>query len=503
VDFWGEPFFPQGFPYILSLYLGLGVLVLALRAGARWRLIVMALLGVLFGLGAHGPLGELLARSLPMFRGPQKFFFLTALAVALLAGFGLDRARQERASRVHLLLLLPGLVLCALWLALIRRPDAVFGGAALWFGDLAEPAARASALGLWSREWLSAGSLALATGLVLARGGKWAVLAGPLAAADLAIVNGPLNQTTAPAFYDLRPAMRAVVAEAAAQGTFRWFSYGAGNTPGLRWDPAVVLRRSDRSLYAAERQALWPRTHVLDGLDGSFDVDAAGWAPEGATLQPSEVSPAKHRALHARLRLANVRWVLSFRPLPADLAHLRAAVKLEEITDPLMLFELRDPLPRAFWVPDHETLADRKSLVGRLAAPDFDPRRTVLLSSPPPATGPALPEAPTEPRVSYEWLDPHTVRIEATTPPGFIVVLDGYNPGWEATEGDEPVPILEADGRYRALPTRGGSHVWTLRYRPRWRTRALFTCVLGLAMTALLAVWPRAKVAACPPPTPS
>lgn len=486
VDFWGEPYFPQGYPYILSLYFGFAVLVLAARAGLHGRLLAMAFLGVALSLGAHGPLGTLLARSLPMFRGPQKFFYLTALAVALLAGRGLDRARREPPARAHLALLLPGLLLVALALALAHRPDAVLGPASHWLTQLSDPAARASAVRLWADEWLSAGALALAAGLALVRGQRSATLAGGVAVLDLLIVNGALNPVAPPDFYALRPPMRAAVASAVAQGTFRWFSYGAGNTPGIHWEPWVALRRSDRGLYAAERQALWPRTHVFDGLDGAFDVDGAGWAPEGATLKAWEVAPARYREHHARLRLANIRWVLSFRPLPDDLVTVHARLKLDEIQDPLTLFELRDPLPRAFWVPSYELRARPELLKERLESPDWDARATVLLGSPPsaPLRGGSLPLEET--RVLYEPLGPHGVRIEATSPPGFVVILDGYHPDWEAREGQNPAPILEADGRYRALWTPGGRHTWTLRYRPWWRGPALASSALGLFLCLLL-----------------
>jgi len=90
--------------------------------------------------------------------------------------------------------------------------------------------------------------------------------------------------------------------------------------------------------------------------------------------------------------------------------------------------------------------------------------------------------------VTYRLVDPHTVRLDARTPPGFLVVLDGHHPDWVAEDESGPVPVLRAQGRYRALPTPGGERHVTLRYRPRWRGSALALAALsGLAVTALLA----------------
>jgi hypothetical protein len=311
-------------------------------------------------------------------------------------------------------------------------------------------------------------------------------------ALDLLTVNGTINPVTPASFYELRPAVRAVVAAAAAQGTFRWFSYGAADVPGLRWEPEVARARRDLPLYSAERQSLRPRTHVLDGLEGAFDTDGAGLAPAGATLAPGESSPAHFTGHHARLRLANVRWIFSFRPLPPALARLRAVVRIPEVLDPLLLFDLVDPLPRVLHVPRHEVVADRRLLEARTTVVDFDPRAVVLLPGPPRQAGRdgASPgPGPGEPWLRYAALDPHTTRVEAETPPGFLVLLEGYHPDWQvADDRGQAVPLLKANGRYRAWWTPGGRRSFVLRYVPAWRAPAFAAALLGLSVTSVLLV---------------
>jgi hypothetical protein len=454
VGFWGQPFYPGGSPFFLSLYLGPVVLLLAACAGwrGRARLWALAVLGVLISLGAHGPLAPVLAPLMGPLRGPVKLFLLTTLALSLLAGLGVTRAGEARRRR---LTVAPGVVLLALSLAAAAAPTAVSAALSSLVPAAGGPLARHVIAVRWPPELAVTGLVALAAGLALTRGGRLAAVAGLLAVLDLVRVNGELNPSADAAFYDLRPAVARAVDAARREGTFRWFSYGVAHSPPLHWSPAVAARNSDVWLFYLDRQALMPRTQVLDGLDGAFDIDRMGLAPEGATLAVAEASPALFRKHHDRLRRANVRWVLSFHALPEDLVSLRDEVRFDEVAETLRLYELRDALPRAFFV-------------ARLDGP-LRP-------------GPGS--------VGYEPVDAHTVVLRASTPPGFVLILDGHHPDWTAVDASGPLPVLRAAGRYRAVPTPGGERQITLRYRPRWRAPALALAAFGAFVAIGLALWP-------------
>jgi hypothetical protein len=492
LGFWGQPFYTQGYPYLLSLYLGPPVLLLAARAGRATRVHLLVLLGVALGLGAYGPLAILPSHVALPFRHPVKFLFLATLGASLLAGRALDAAERARSS-LRVLLLVPGLLLLSASAVLRRSPDAPARLLGALAPPLAGPSAREVAAMGWPVAFEVTGFLSLGTGLLLGLGGSWSRGAAALAVLDLLIVNTSLNPLTEASFYDLRSDMRGAVAEASAEGLYRWFSYGVANSPGLAWNAKPALRGSDVWLYYLDRQSLLPRTHVLDGLEGAFDVDRTGWAPPGSTLPVSEMSPAFFRQHQARLRLANVRWVLSFAPLPSDLVSLRRTLPFPELKEPLQIYEIRDPLPRAFFVPRHEVEPDARRLRSRVEDPAFDPRKTLLLLSAPPAPPAASSAFPDRPRVDYERIDPHTVRIRSSTPPGYILVLDGYHPGWRATREGVPVPLLRADDRAWALPTPGGDRVYLVRYHPCGATLAL-----ALSLSASLAsmlLWARGRPA--------
>ncbi len=486
VGYWGQPFFPSGSPFFLSLYLGPVVFLLALgaRRGAR-RLWALAGLGVLLALGGHGPLG-LAPWPFPGFlRHPVKLFLLATLAVALLAGLGLERARAGP-GRLRRWAWVPGLALLAAALVARLAPGALAAGLSLVIPAAGGPQAGEVIRGQWPLAMASTGALALGAGLAVLAGPRLAAVAGLLAIVDLLVVNGGLNPSADGTFFTLRPEVREAVERARAEGRYRWFSYGIAGSPGLRWDPAIVRRDSDVWLFYLDRQSLLPRTHVLDGLEGAFDVDRMGLAPAASTLGVAEARTALFPEHYRRLRLAGVRWVLGFDALPEDLVRLRASLPLPGLVEPLRLHELRDPLPRAFWVGEAEVEPDPARRARRLEDARFDPRRAVLLDTAPPP----LPSAPGGPgyeaRVSYRLIDPHTVSLEARTPPGFLVVLDGHHPDWVAEDESGPVSVLRAQGRYRALPTAGGERHITLRYRPRWRASALTLAGLGaLAAMAL------------------
>jgi hypothetical protein len=142
--------------------------------------------------------------------------------------------------------------------------------------------------------------------------------------------------------------------------------------------------------------------------------------------------------------------------------------------------------PRAFFVRSWQVIA-APAAPALLEDPAFDPRAVVLLEEEP-SFGPALPVDGGAGAVEYTRTDPHTVKVRAVTPPGLVVVLDGYHPGWHAERDGRKVPLLRANGRYWALPTPGGEHVFTLRYAPSWRAPALLACALGLLAAVGLAL---------------
>ena len=491
--YWGQPFFPDGYPYLLSLYCGPALLWLALRAGRSsesLRLWGLALFGVLLALGDHGPLGFLLSPLVRHFRAPVKFLFLTSLALALLAARGLDRARRGT-LRPAWLALAAGSLLIALGLAIRLRPELPGQLLGALVPEILAPRATAVVANAWPASLAAAGAFLLGAGLA-AHSRALAPLAGLLVALDLLIANGGVNLGTDPSFYALRPELRELLRDVRAHADSRVFAYGAANVRDLRWAPELALRNRDVPLYAVDRQAFLPRSQVLDGLDGAFDEDRAGWAPSGSTLDPRERVPSLYSLHHARLRLAAVRYVLSFRPLPEELVTARGEAALPEVLEPLRLYELKDPLPRAFAVSRFEVERAPARLAARLESPGHDPRALVLLSEDPPAAIARFAASPGEASgmVSLRRVNPHELQLRASGGPGLLVVSEGHHRDWHAYASDGERPLLRANGRYWAIPTRGGDETITVRYEPSWRAPALGALALGGLGLLALGAWP-------------
>ena len=62
--------------------------------------------------------------------------------------------------------------------------------------------------------------------------------------------------------------------------------------------------------------------------------------------------------------------------------------------------------------------------------------------------------------------------------PGFVVLVDGYDPGWRATVDGAAETVLRANVAFRAVRVGAGRHVVELVYRPR-------PVLFGLALTAM------------------
>jgi hypothetical protein len=493
LGYWGQPYFPEGYPYLLSLYLGPCVLLLAALAGRRApapRLWALVALGLLLSLGSHGPLAWVIQPLFQHFRTPVKFFFLAHLGLSLLGALGVDRLlRGAGRPRPWIFAVPVALLVSGGWLLLRADfPARALGGLV---PALLDPRSRWVVAHTWPAAMAFTGSLALAVCLACLLPGRLRALAAVAAGLDLLVVNGSINPSAPASFYDLRPDVTAMVRSAAAEGAYRWFSYGVVTTP-LHWAPWVARLNSDVWLYYLDRQTLWARTKFLDGLDGAYDEDRSGWAPAGATLTGVERSPSLYRAHHGRLRRASVRWVLSFQPLPEDLAAPRAQATLPEVAEPLRLYEVQGALPRAFWAPRCEVVVASR-VWERLESSSFD-AGTVLLRQPPPGTVPCgAGSAGASGSVSMERPDPHTVRLTSRGDPGFIVVLEGHHRAWRAAGPDGEVPLLLANERYWALPTAGGERSWIVRYRPAWVRPSVFASAAAGVVSALLATLRRLR----------
>jgi uncharacterized membrane protein YfhO len=72
---------------------------------------------------------------------------------------------------------------------------------------------------------------------------------------------------------------------------------------------------------------------------------------------------------------------------------------------------------------------------------------------------------------------------------GYVVLADTIYPGWRATVDGDPAPIFAANGLFRAVFVRDGSHRVRFEYRPRsLRHGAALTLVTAALAAGLVLV---------------
>lgn len=157
------------------------------------------------------------------------------------------------------------------------------------------------------------------------------------------------------------------------------------------------------------------------------------------------------------------------------------------------IYEYLDAQPRAWLVYDWQWQPDVAASVAAMAAPEFDPRDSAVLTgagsaAPPPGDAAAASIGSVTVRsASAEALD---LQVE-TDRPGLVVLADANYPGWQATLDREPIPIVQANGLFRGVFVPAGEHALTFSYESRPYRLGLVVTVLAAAsgLIVLLFAW--------------
>jgi hypothetical protein len=305
-----------------------------------------------------------------------------------------------------------------------------------------------------------------------------------LAIAQLATTNSSANPTVPKSFFAYRPP---VLNEFQGQpGTYRVASF---------WPVVRTPEPSDLQTYIN-----------FDAIPGAADFGPVGQAAFQARIQLAAGSMLNHvegninldleRSLppylydieiyqdqHARdplhvdclLGRTNVKYVL--RPKPGDSAATRAIGPVFN-GSPLAsrLYEDLCFVPRTY-VADRAlfSLSSGETL-DHLASPEFDALHTVILAAAAPENAgpqdraPGSAPAAEEPagEVGIVHRDPNSVTLHAQLQrPGYVVLLDRYDPNWRATLDGREVHVFRANQIFRAVYAEAGDHQIRYEYRQR------------------------------------
>jgi hypothetical protein len=157
------------------------------------------------------------------------------------------------------------------------------------------------------------------------------------------------------------------------------------------------------------------------------------------------------------------------------------------------LYKNRCFLPRAYVADAAVYSPDADETLARLADPNFDARNTVLLASDEgvglasfPAASPATVSTAAGQVVSFRR-EPNSVTLQVKlSRPGYVVLLDRFDPNWHATLDGHEVPILRANLLFRAVRAGAGRHVVRFFYRQRWLAAGAVVSLGALALCGIL-----------------
>lgn len=444
------------------LYGGLVAALLALLApfalaqgDRRVRLpLVLFLLGLLLALGPATPLFELFRTVLPLgqlLKGPGIFGLLAQFGLASLTSLGLDFVLSRLEFHPHplgqrFMRILP-------WLCLgVTALDLGYHGAAL-------------------SQWV-----------------------------DESVVFEDLESDTA------IPAL----------GYYRLFS--VPGRPGAEATGAPTMSSDAVNAYKDRRALLWRNTQLIYrkasvGANVSLMPRWQRWLEKQLLdrLKPDGQGRlvADNDALQL-LRFLGVRVLLTYFELSHPDLVLLKNVAVKDVASPVHLYGLADGAPRAYLARNVRRCSEAQALQ-RIFLGNFGPGQdpcvleTDVDRSPleypslatPDAAGTLPPgtlldsSASDQGRLVVGLMEPAgrgetflEVKIEVLHP-AFLVVRDGYAPGWFGAVDGVETPLFPVDLMYRAVRVPEGKHTVRMEYRPRGLREGLVLNMLGLVTIAL------------------
>ncbi|MBD0281636.1 MAG: YfhO family protein [Thermoleophilaceae bacterium] len=520
-DYWGRATATPIKLFVLDRALYVGALPLMLAAAAliirpSLERVGVALFGglwlaVLFGIA---PFLHIVTR-LPVFSSGHnsRLAVLYVLAVALLAGWGLDdlTTGRWRAPRRRLVL--------AVAAALVAVPALFVLGAGRTslsaFGDALEVAwgfATPPGAGIGDTGGRNCVEPCLEAGDVI----RLASLLGWLAvaAAGLCVVALRLRR---------RLGAAAFAAIAVALVCVDLFHAGMGYNPAIDRDVATqpatgairLLERNKPSRFVSMEhvpQNIIPMRFGLYEARG-YDLPIMRrydrlWrreiSPESASVAeglldiPLTVRELTPRALRS-LRLLGVTHVLQPRTYPSlDLPGMRLVYDGPDAR----VYRVEGALSRAFVVPAQRVVSGGGAALDAVTEPDFDGRAVGVTEERVPGV-PVEGEAGPTPGGSAEITRYAAERVDvrARSPgPGLLVLGDNYYPGWTAEVDGRPAAIARVDYLFRGVRIGPGSHMITFRYEPlTWTIGWIVTSVSAVLLAVAVAVGARRRRRGAPP----
>ncbi len=417
---------PQGL-FQRGYYVGVASLVfmvpaLGRRHAQRIFWLVVAGVGVLLALGAHGPLYPIFYHVLPayaLFKDQERAAMLWAFAAAVLSAIGwagLWRTTPPSSTITSLILSFAiGASGCVAGIVLLAQPVSAENPASVISPDVA----------VLSGVLVAIAASALALGAV-----RGAFSYASAAFAGLLLVASPL--------YGVNHANNRSVVSA---------------TPAPAVAGVMTFAQAQPDLFR-----LWELQDILPGDLGVLYHVAVPFGDSPIYNRRVRTLLETHQQ-YSLAQLFNVRYLV------ANVADGGPGTSLLFTSGELYVYKRDFGLPRAFAVRDVLLASDDKAeLDMSLHMPH--PGSSVVLTQQP-ELHPTGPDLPRDQHETWQHYDAITRDLlVSVTDDAVLVVLEPYYPGWEAMLDGRVVPIYRADYAFQAIDLPAGTHQVRFRFRP-------------------------------------
>jgi Bacterial membrane protein YfhO len=166
----------------------------------------------------------------------------------------------------------------------------------------------------------------------------------------------------------------------------------------------------------------------------------------------------------------------------------------KRLSSDIKLYENTTVMNRAFIVYETKSVSDTdlgtENALEIMRSPDFDPARTVVIS-----TEGILPVTPLQTNISQSTATitqytPEQIEIEVSAAAdSYLVLSDAYYPGWKAAINGESKPIYRADVMFRAVQIPAGESIVTFTYEPAWMPWMLIVSALVWLVVIGVVTW--------------
>ncbi len=477
-DYWGGSLVTQGFPYILSLYLGVLPISLALLGIAdrdkrgvprktRSALMLLIVVFVVLALGRYLPGLRVLYGWVPfagLIRYPVKFLAITVLPLALLAAGGFQGLaaggdRSDRKKRwFAAVAALPGAAVCLVWVWSAIGPEGFARAVEDYFGPESAGAAAglSAAFGRASAVWLvGLGLIALTSGSRR----RWPAYALVLlVVVDLLSAARMVNPTTSASLVTDPPPVASYLLENESRGR-------------LYRDPMPMERvvkapnREISHLVRFSREVLDSYVCWAYGIPTIFHDDYDSLASSEVRQLDERMRASQWDERLPLFSAASIRWVITDRVL--DLPGLTLVGPIPNHSNlEFRLYMNTKALPFAFTVQRAIVVGSSEEAFEKVVNREFDPGREVVLEGDVDDVPQGLGDGG-EGVILEAEMAPNRWRFEVETPGGaYLVFSEIFNPGWRIWVDGREVEVLHANAAFSAVSLTPGRHTVERRYRP-------------------------------------